>query len=276
MNESTKRQLAAVRQYTDMKPVVALTLGSGLGSIADMIQVECEIPYGELPEFPISTAPGHAGKLIFGYIGDLPIVCMKGRLHLYEGYSRNQVVMPVRLLHALGTKILFLTNAAGGIKETYEAGTLAMITDHITIFAPNPLIGPNDSDLGVRFLDMLQVYDKQLQEILMRTAKENDIAHDTGVYAQLTGPSFETPAEIRALKILGADLVGMSTAIEAITARHCGLRVCAVSLVSNLAAGITGQPLSSEEVDEAGKAAAPRFTKLVLAAIEAMGKEALA
>lgn len=270
MNSKVTEIVGVIRERTDFVPKVALTLGSGLGNFADQIQVACEISYKDLPGFPVSTVAGHDGKFIMGYVGEVPVICMKGRVHYYEGYPMEQVVLPARVMHALGAEILFLTNAAGGTKENWRPGQLAMITDHIACFVRNPLIGPNDDDEGVRFPDMSEVYDKELQALLMSTAQENNIPLDTGCYVQLTGPSFETPAEIRMIKALGGDLVGMSTVVEAIVARHMGMRVCGVSLVSNLAAGISPVPLSHKDVSEAGEKAAPMFTRLVASAIERM------
>lgn len=272
MRDDIRQMLEAVRSVTDFQPKVALTLGSGLGNFADSMKVEAGIDYKDIPGFAVSTAPGHAGKLLFGYVDDVPVVCLKGRVHGYEGYPTDKIVAPVRLCHALGAEIMFLTNAAGGMKESYHPGTLAMLTDHISVLVRNPLIGPNDEEEGVRFPDMTEVYDRGLREIIAEAAKEENIPLDTGVYVQLTGPSYETPAEIRMLHALGADLVGMSTVVEAITARHCGMKVCAISLVSNLAAGISRTPLSSEEVMEAGNRAAADFTRLVHRAIRKMGE----
>lgn len=270
MNNKVNEIVQVIRERTDFVPRVALTLGSGLGNFADNIKVECEISYKELPGFPVSTAPGHDGRFIMGYIGDVPVICMKGRVHYYEGYSIDQVVLPARVMHALGAQILFLTNAAGGIKEGWRPGQLALITDHISCFVPNPLIGPNDEDEGVRFPDMSAVYDKELQTIIRKTADENNISIASGVYVQLTGPSFETPAEIQMIKALGGDIVGMSTVVEAITARHMGMRVCGISLISNLAAGISPVPLSSEDVNDAAEKAAPLFSRLVARSIRQM------
>lgn len=270
MLEDVKQAVAAIRGVTDFKPRVALTLGSGLGNFADHIKVEAQISYRDIPGFPVSTAPGHDGRFIFGYVGEVPVVCMKGRVHLYEGYPIEKVVLPARTMHALGAEILFLTNACGGLKPTYHPGTLALVTDHISDFVPNPLIGPNDDDEGVRFPDMTHVYDPALQDLIRKAARDNDIPLDDGVYVQLTGPSFETPAEIRMIRAIGGDMAGMSTVVEAIVGRHMGMRVCCVSLISNLAAGISPKPLSSEEVNEAGAAAEPMFTKLVTAAISRM------
>lgn len=258
----------AVRKVTDFVPDVALVLGSGLGNYAENIKIEAEIPYSDIPGFPVSTVPGHAGKFIFGYLGDVKLVCMKGRVHFYEGYDVHDVVLPARLMKLLGAKILFLTNAAGGMGDGFGPGNLMLITDHISCFAPNPLIGQNADELGPRFPDMSEVYNKDLQDIIRTVAKENGIDLKEGVYAQLTGPSFESPAEIRMLKMLGASAVGMSTVNEAIAANHMGLKICGVSCISNLAAGISDVPLCHEEVQEAADKAAPLFTKLVTESIK--------
>ena len=275
MNAQVNRIVEIIRKKTDFIPKVGLILGSGLGGYADEIDIAAEIPYRELEPagFPVSTAPGHVGRYIFGYVGGTPVICMQGRVHLYEGYPAETVVLPVRVMKALGAEILFITNASGGISEEYTAGCLAMITDQINVFVPNPLIGPNDEDEGVRFPDMTAIYDPGLRETLMEAAAESGIDLKKGVYCQLTGPSFETPSDIRLLKLLGADMVGMSSAIEAITARHMGMRVCGVSLISNLAAGISPTPLTSEEVNEAGRQAGPRFTALVTGAVRRMQED---
>ncbi|SFB68383.1 purine-nucleoside phosphorylase [Butyrivibrio sp. YAB3001] len=261
--------LKAVREKTDFVPDVALVLGSGLGGFAENIKIETEISYSEIPGFPVSTVPGHAGKFIFGYLDNVKIVCMKGRVHFYEGYDISDVVLPARLMKLLGAKILFLTNAAGGLGEGFKAGDLMMITDHVSIFAPNPLIGPNVDELGPRFADMSEVYDKDLQDVIRSIAKNEGIDLKEGVYCQLTGPSFESPAEIRLLGKLGVSAVGMSTVNEAIAANHMGMRICGVSCISNLAAGISKEPLCHEEVQEAADKAAPLFTKLVSESIKA-------
>lgn len=260
----------SVRRKTDFIPKVAIVLGSGLGDYAETIRVECELPYGEIEGFPVSTVPGHAGKFIFGTIDEVPVACMKGRVHYYEGYPVSDVVLPIRLLKLMGAEILFLTNAAGGVNTSFHAGDLMMIKDHIAVFAPNPLIGPNVEELGIRFPDMSRVYDGELQKLIAKTAKENDIFLQEGVYAQLTGPSFESPAEIRLLRLLGCDAVGMSTVVEAITANHMGMKICGVSCISNLAAGMSANPLSHQEVQEAADMAAPRFKKLVTETVKGM------
>ncbi len=257
-----------VREKTDFVPKVAVVLGSGLGDYAESIQVEAEISYSEIEDFPVSTVPGHAGKFIFGYLENIPVVCMKGRVHYYEGYDVKDVVLPTRLMKLLGAEILFLTNAAGGVNASFQAGDLMLITDHISLFAPNPLIGANMEELGERFPDMSAIYDKELQAVIRRKAQENEIPLQEGVYAQLTGPSFESPAEIRMMRTLGCDAVGMSTVVEAIAANHCGMRICGISCISNLAAGMTENPLTHEEVQEAADMAAPWFKKLVTESIK--------
>ena len=240
----------SVKSKTDFTPQVALVLGSGLGDYADSIKIVSEIEYKDIDGFPVSTVPGHAGKFIFGYVGEVPIVCMKGRVHYYEGYPVSDVVLPARLMKLLGAQILFLTNASGGMNKNFHAGDLMLITDHIGIFAPNPLMGANIDELGTRFPDMSNVYSTDLQEIIRNTAKTNGIDLKEGVYVQLTGPSYETPAEIKMLSHF-ADAVGMSTVVEAIAANHCGMKVCGISCVCNLAAGMNPTPLSHKEVQEA-------------------------
>lgn len=260
----------SVRSKTDFVPKVALVLGSGLGDYADHIKVECEIDYSEIDGFPVSTVAGHAGRFIFGYVDEVPVVCMKGRVHYYEGYPISDVVLPARLMKLLGAEILFLTNASGGMNRDFHAGDLMLITDHIGMFVPNPLMGANIEELGTRFPDMSHVYDVELQEIIRTTAAQNHIPLQEGVYVQLTGPSYESPAEIRMLSHY-ADAVGMSTVVEAIAAHHCGMRICGISCVCNPAAGMSPTPLSHKEVQEAADKAAPRFTELVTKAIIRMG-----
>ena len=260
------------RQKIDFKPEVAIVLGSGLGDYADDIRVEAELDYHEIEGFPVSTVPGHAGKFIFGYVNDVPVVCMKGRVHYYEGYPIQDVVLPARLMKLMGAKILFLTNASGGINPSFTAGDFMMLTDHVSLWAPNPLIGANIDELGVRFPDMTHVYDADLQNSLRETAKRCGISLKEGIYAHLTGPSFESPAEIRLLHGLGIDAVGMSTVVEAIAANHMGMKICCISFVSNLAAGMTDNPLTHEEVQEAASAAAPRFRRLITEAVTDFGK----
>ena len=263
--------LNCVRQKTDFVPKVALVLGSGLGDFARNIEDPVVISYCEIEGFPTSTVVGHAGNYIFGHIKGVPVVCMQGRVHYYEGYPIADVVLPVRLMGLLGAKTLFLTNASGGIREGSNVGDFMIIKDHISLFAPNPLIGPNEEMLGCRFPDMSSIYKKELSDIIKGAAADLSIPVTEGVYVQLTGPSYESPAEIRLLKTLGADAVGMSTVCEAIAANHMGMNVCGISFISNLASGISKTPLSHAEVKEAADQAAPLFEKLVSEAIARMG-----
>lgn len=258
----------SVRSKVDFIPKVALILGSGLGDYADKIDVVAELPYSEIEDFPVSTVPGHAGKFVFGYVEKVPVVCMKGRVHYYEGYSMTDVVLPIRLMKLMGAEILFLTNAAGGVNTKFKPGDLMMITDHIACFTPNPLLGPNVDELGKRFPDMSNVYDVELQKIIKNTAEENQIAIEEGVYTYLTGPSYESPADIRMLRVLGADAVGMSTVPEAIAANHMGMKICGISCITNMAAGILKQPLDHKEVQETADKAAKSFQKLVTESVK--------
>lgn len=268
--EKLKKCYDRVREKTDFVPKAAIVLGSGLGDYAESIRVEYELSYSEIEGFPVSTVPGHAGKFIFGYVDQVPVVCMKGRVHYYEGYPVSDVVLPTRLMKLLGAEILFLTNAAGGVNTSFHAGDLMLIKDQLSVFAPNPLIGANIDELGVRFPDMSTVYDLKLQQIIREAARENGIFLQEGVYAQLTGPSFESPAEIRMLRTLGCDAVGMSTVVEAIAANHMGMKICGISCICNLAAGMTATPLSHEEVQAAADAAAPNFKRLVTESVKKM------
>ena len=277
MNAYEKLQncLACVRRKTDFVPDVALILGSGLGALADEIEAVATVDYHDIEGFPVSTVPGHKGRFVFGYMGKVKVVIMQGRVHFYEGYSREDVLLPTRLMVLLGAKILFLTNAAGGVNRDFRAGDFMLITDHIMTLFPNPLIGPNMDEMGPRFPDMSHVYDEKLREIIRRTAEEQKIALHEGVYCQLTGPTFETPAEVRLLTALGVDAVGMSTACEAVAARHAGIRVCGISCITNQAAGISPNPLSHQEVFDTGVRVGPVFRRLVKESIIAIGREAL-
>lgn len=259
--------LASVRKKTDFKPEVALILGSGLGDYADEIQIETTIDYTEIEGFPTSTVAGHKGRFVFGYVKNVPVVIMQGRVHYYEGYSMTDVVLPVRLMKLMGAEVLFLTNASGGVNHEFSAGDFMLIQDQIADFVPSPLIGANIEELGPRFCDMSEVYDKKLREIIKDTAKELGIPLKEGVYIQLTGPNFETPAEVRMCRILGADAVGMSTACEGIAANHMGMKICGISCISNLACGMTEEPLSHEEVQATADRVAPLFKKLITASI---------
>lgn len=276
MNEVYEKLLRcydSVKEKITFEPKVALVLGSGLGDYADSIRVEAELPYGEIKGFPVSTVPGHDGKFIFGYVGEVPVVCMKGRVHYYEGYPISDVVLPTRLMSLMGARVLFLTNASGGVNPDYKAGDLMLMTDHIACFVPNPLMGENAPELGVRFPDMSEIYDNDLRQIIKDCAQKENIPLQEGVYLQLTGPSYESPAEVRMLKTLGADAVGMSTAVEAIAANHLGMKICGISCVCNPAAGLSPQPLTHEEVQEAANKTAPLFKKLVTETILKIGQE---
>lgn len=276
MNEVYEKLLRcydSVKEKITFEPKVALVLGSGLGDYADSIRVEAELPYGEIEGFPVSTVPGHDGKFIFGYVGEVPVVCMKGRVHYYEGYPISDVVLPTRLMYLMGARVLFLTNASGGVNPDYKAGDLMLMTDHIACFVPNPLMGENAPELGVRFPDMSEIYDNDLRQIIKDCAQKENISIQEGVYLQLTGPSYESPAEVRMLKTLGADAVGMSTAVEAIAANHLGMKICGISCVCNPAAGLSPQPLTHEEVQEAANKTAPLFKKLVTETILKIGQE---
>lgn len=271
--EKLMRCYKTVKEKVDFQPKVALVLGSGLGNYADRMEIEAELDYHDIDGFPVSTIPGHKGRFVFGHVGEVPVVVMQGRVHYYEGYSIQDVVLPVRLMRMMGAEVLFLTNAAGGVNYDFHAGDLMMITDQISSFVPSPLIGPNMEELGVRFPDMSDVYDKELQNVIRATAKELNIPLQEGVYLQLTGPAYESPAEVRMCRILGADAVGMSTACEAVAANHMKMKICGISCISNLACGMTDQPLDHKEVQEAADRVAPLFRKLVTRSIQEIGKQ---
>ena len=251
-------------------PRAALTLGSGLGPVAERMEVLLAVPYAELPGMPVSTVPGHEGRFLFGTVAGVPAACMQGRLHFYEGWDIHDVVLPLRVLGLLGARTLFLTNAAGGLDPRMETPSLMVISDHILLFGPNPLIGGNLGELGPRFPDMSEVYDPGLRALLLEKGRALGLPMSEGVYAQVTGPSFETPAEVRLLGALGASAVGMSTACEAVAARHMGLRVCGVSCITNKGAGIAAGALTHAEVIEAGELMGSRFSALVEAVFPAL------
>ncbi len=261
----------SVREKTDFVPKVALILGSGLGDYAKNIEIVTTIDYHDIEGFPVSTVSGHAGRFIFGYIGEVPVVCMQGRVHFYEGYPMTDVVLPTRLMKMMGAEVLFLTNAAGGVQDGMKAGDLMLITDHISSFIPSPLLGVNIDELGVRFPDMSEVYDKDLQDVVRESAKELALPIKEGVYLQFTGPTYETPTEVRMAKILGGSAVGMSTACEAIAANHMGMKILGISCITNLAAGISPVPLTHEEVKITADEVAPKFEALVTAIIKKIG-----
>lgn len=257
----------SVREKISFEPQVALILGSGLGDYAEQVQVEAVLDYHDIEGFPVSTVLGHKGRFVFGYIQNVPVMIMQGRVHFYEGYDMHDVVLPTRLMGMLGAKVLFLTNAAGGMQKGMHAGDFMLITGHISSFVPSPLVGPNIEELGTRFPDMSEVYKKDLQEIIRNTAKNCGIPLKEGVYVQTTGPNYETPEEIRMYRSLGADAVGMSTACEAMAANHMGMRVCGISCISNLAAGISENPLTHAEIQETADRVAPLFQQLITASI---------
>ena len=265
--EKLQRCLKSIREKVDFKPETALVLGSGLGDYADGIKIEATVDYNDIQGFPISTVAGHRGRLVFGYVSDVPVVIMQGRVHYYEGYDISDVVLPIRLMYLCGAKTLILTNAAGGVNFDYRPGDFMLIKDHITTFVPSPLIGNNIDELGERFPDMSDVYDEKLRIIVKNTAKRLNIPLREGVYLQLTGPNYETPAEIRMCRALGADAVGMSTACEAMAASHMGMRVCGISCITNMAAGMNQVPLSHSEVQKTAERVARQFKQLITAVI---------
>lgn len=260
------------KEKIDFKPKVALVLGSGLGDYADSIRIEATLGYHEIKGFPVSTVSGHKGQFVFGYVGEVPVVIMQGRVHYYEGYSMEDVVLPTRLMKMMGAEILFLTNAAGGVNFDFAAGDFMMITDQISNFVPSPLIGPNIEELGLRFCDMSEIYNKELCAIIRSAAKDLNIPLREGTYVQFSGPNFETPHEVKMCRILGGDAVGMSTACEAVAANHMGMKICGISCISNLGCGMTDQPLSHEEVKETADRVAPLFKQLITEAVVRMGK----
>ena len=271
--ERLQRCYKSIENKIPFRPRLALVLGSGLGDYAERIEIEASIDYHEITDFPVSTVSGHKGRFVFGHIGSVPVVIMQGRVHFYEGYSIEEVVLPERLMHLMGAEILFLTNACGSANPAYQAGDFMLLTDHILYSVPNPLIGANAEELGVRFPDMSEVYDEALRKEIFACAKDLGIPLREGIYMQFSGPSFETPAEVRMAHILGADAVGMSTACEAVAGRHCGMRICGISCISNLGAGLSEEPLSDEDVKVVANRVAPLFKKLVTEAILRIGRE---
>lgn len=265
--EKLQNCLKSVREKTDFIPEVALILGSGLGEYAEEIEVTTAIDYKDIEGFPVSTVAGHKGRFIFGYINKVPVVIMQGRVHYYEGYPMTDVVLPTRLMGLLGAKTLFLTNASGGVNKEYRPGDFMLLKDHIASFVPSPLIGENIEELGPRFPDMSDIYRKELRAVIKEAAKEEGVDLREGVYMQLSGPAYESPSEVQMCRILGADAVGMSTACEALAANHMGMKVCGISCITNMACGITDQPLSHAEVQETADRVEPLFKKLITASI---------
>jgi len=252
-----------VRRRTDLVPEVGIVLGSGLGALADDLEDQVAIPFDELPGWPAATAPGHVGRLLLGRLAGRPVVMLQGRFHLYEGNDPGLVVQPVLLFRALGARVVVLTNAAGGLDASFRPGTLMIMTDHINLTGRSPLIGANAQELGPRFPDMTDAWSPRLRERLHAAGAAEDVEMHEGIYVGLTGPTYETPAEVRMLAALGGDAVGMSTVLECIAARWVGLEVCGVSLVTNAGAGYTGASLAHEEVLEAGRIAGPRLAKVI-------------
>src|SRR5580658_5976124 len=276
MEDFTRSESAAqfLLLETTLCPTIGLVLGSGLGSFADELSDATRIPYANIPYFPVSTAIGHAGQMVIGNVGNVPVAAMQGRVHLYEGYSSNEVAFPIRVLGRMGIRAVILTNAAGGINLEYKQGALVVISDHINLQGTNPLVGPNDDHLGPRFPDMTQAYCKPYREITLQAARRLGKTVHQGVYAGLLGPSYETPAEIAYLRTIGADLVGMSTVAEVIAARHMAMQVLAISCVTNMAAGILDQPLSHEEVMETGERVKTSFEALLGAVLPRIQSDA--
>jgi purine-nucleoside phosphorylase len=264
---------AFVLSQTELRPQIGLVLGSGLGAFADDLTDAVRIPYADIPAFPRSTAVGHAGQLVFGRAGDVPVAVMQGRVHLYEGYTAAEVAYPTRVLGRAGIRALILTNAAGGIDVDYGQGALVILRDHINLQGQNPLTGANDERFGPRFPDMSYTYSQRYREIALEEARKLSITPHTGVYAALAGPSYETPAEIRYLRTIGADLVGMSTVPEAIVARHMGMNILAISCVTNMAAGILDKPLVHDEVLEVGRRVMGQFIALLRAVLPRIAEE---
>lgn len=273
MNRTAIEQAAQfLKEKFPTPPQIGLILGSGLGVLADEIEQAIKIPYSDIPNFPVSTVEGHAGQLVYGQLEGATVVVMQGRFHYYEGYSFDKVTFPVRVMKALGVEQLVVTNAAGGVNESFEPGDLMIISDHINNMGGNPLIGPNDSSLGVRFPDMTEAYSKRLRQLAKDVANEIGLRVREGVYVANTGPAYETPAEIRMIRVMGGDAVGMSTVPEVIVARHAGMEVLGISCISNMAAGILDQPLTHDEVIETTEKVKADFLRFVKAIVRNMAK----
>ncbi|MEG0721047.1 MAG: purine-nucleoside phosphorylase [Lachnospiraceae bacterium] len=271
--EKLERCFKSIRGKIDFQPEIALVLGSGLGDYADEIQIKTTLAYTEIEGFPTSTVAGHKGRFVFGYVSDVPVVIMQGRVHYYEGYPMSDVVLPTRLMGMMGATKLILTNAAGGVNDEYTPGDFMLIKDHITQFVPSPLIGANMEQLGVRFPDMSKVYNEELQTMVRKTAGKLGICLQEGVYVQLSGPNYETPSEVRMCRLLGGDAVGMSTACEAMAATHMGMKVCGISCITNMACGITKEVLSHEEVQATADRVSAQFKQLITAIVTEMAKK---
>ena len=266
--EKVTESVSYIRKIYDKDPKIAIILGSGLNDVAGMLEDVVEIEYKDIPHFSLPTAPGHYGKMIFAEFGDKEVLCMQGRIHYYEGYGMQQCVYGIRVMAKLGIETLLISNAAGGINQSFSVGDLMLVTDHINFMGNNPLIGPNEQEFGPRFHDMSYAYHDDLRRIALQAADELGISLKQGVYLACSGPNYETPAEIRMFRIWGADAVGMSTVPEVIVANHCGIKVMAISCISNMAAGILDQPLSEEEVLETGQKVSEKFSALVERIVE--------
>lgn len=264
MNEA----VAYLQSQVDVKPQVGIILGTGLGGLADKIKVHKKVPYEDIPHFPVSTVKGHSGQLVFGELGGKQVMAMQGRFHYYEGYTLQEVTFPVRVMKLMGIERLIVSNASGGVNPDFEIGEIMLITDHINFFPGNPLIGKNIDELGPRFPDMSDVYCTEMLELAEKIAAEKNIRVAKGVYLGLTGPTLETPAEYKMVRILGADTVGMSTVPEVIVANHCGIKTVGISCLTNMAAGILDQPLNHEEVIETSAKVKNDFIKLMNRVIE--------
>ncbi|MBT2754842.1 purine-nucleoside phosphorylase [Mesobacillus foraminis] len=267
-----KNSALFLKEKFSQQPKIGLILGSGLGILAEEIENPVKIPYGEIPDFPVSTVEGHAGQLVFGSLHGVSVVAMQGRFHFYEGYTMDKVTFPVRVMKELGIESLIVTNAAGGVNESFSPGDLMLISDHINNMGTNPLIGPNDAELGPRFPDLSEAYSRELRKTAKEVAKSLQINVQEGVYVGNTGPVYETPAEIRMLRSLGGDAVGMSTVPEVIVARHSGMNVLGISCISNMAAGILDQPLSHDEVIETTEKVKATFLRYVKELVKEIGK----
>ncbi|GAB6933539.1 purine-nucleoside phosphorylase [Calditerricola satsumensis] len=265
--QAVREAVAAIRERTGLVPEIGLILGSGLGDLAEQIEDATVIPYGEIPHFPVSTVAGHAGRLVIGRLEGKPVVAMQGRFHYYEGYSMAQVAFPVYVMKFLGTKVLIVTNAAGGMNKAFQPGDLMLIVDHLNFTGDNPLIGPNDDELGPRFPDMSRAYDPELIALAEQKAQELGIRVQKGVYAGISGPNYLPPAELVMLRRLGGDAVGMSTIPEVIAAAHCGLRVLGISCITDMAIGEELEPLTHEQVVAVAERTKPKFTALVRAVV---------
>lgn len=271
-NENIQNAAGFLKEKYSNTPKVGLILGSGLGVLADEIENPVKIPYNEIPDFPVSTVEGHAGQLVFGILNGVEVVAMQGRFHFYEGYGMDKVTFPVRVMKELGVGMLIVTNAAGGVNESFEAGDLMIITDHINFMGTNPLIGPNDSKLGARFPDMSEAYSKELRTVAKEIATQINLNVKEGVYFGNPGPVYETPAEVRMVRTLGGDAVGMSTVPEVIVARHSGMKVLGISCISNMASGILDQPLTHDEVIETTERVKANFLLYIKEIVKSIAK----